>query len=78
MITLAMSNNYVHCSNFYPLQVGKVTFKAFTMLLLIKGEQHPFLLSHLQVATNLWLVKSLFFLSLVSLKLKVEAQQSGF
>ena len=61
MITLLMSNNYVHCSKFYPLQIGKVIFKAFTMLLLIKGEQHPFLLNHLQVPTNLSLVKITFF-----------------
>lgn len=58
---------FLHCSKFYPPQIGKVVIsKAFTTLLLIKGEQHLFLLSHLQVATNLWLVKITFFLSLIS------------
>lgn len=53
--------NYMHCSKFYPPYHGKVISKTSKVWLLTKEDHHPFLLSHLQVATDSGLVKSLIF-----------------
>ena len=45
---------HVHCSTCYPLQLGRLIYKTFTMwALIIKHDQHPFLLNHSQVAKSL-------------------------